>query len=365
MKKQTLFLGITLFSMFFGAGNLIFAPWLGAQAASSGFLALAGFICTAVIAPISVIVIIAPYGSAKAMISRIWKPLGPIFMTIVYLLIGPVIAIPRTASTSMEMWTWLIGDSMISKVVYTVFFFIAALLLALYPGKLKDFLGRLSGPVLLILILLVCLPVLFQTSDMGAAKAPYNQQPFLSGFNEGYQTMDILAAFCFGLIILLNIRESEAGRKNENKTLIHTSLIAGVLLACVYGLLGYTGMVQSQMLQECTNGAQILSMLASSFWGGFSQPLIGMIFLLACCNVCAGLLACCSEYFSLLLPKIPYKAWLVLFAVLDSIVALSSLDSILSWSGTLLTWICPVAVVLLLTGLIHRPKSVSANSDEL
>lgn len=363
MKKQTLFLGITLFSMFFGAGNLIFAPWLGVQASSAGWLALAGFLCTAVVAPISVIVIIAPYGSAKAMISRIWKPLGPIFMTVIYLLIGPVIAIPRTASTSMEMWTWLIGNSMLSRIVFTVCFFIAASLLALYPGKLKDFLGRLSGPVLLVLILMVCIPVLFIPSGSSPAQPPYDQRPFLSGFNEGYQTMDILAAFCFGLIILLNIRESETGRKNETRTLIFTALIAGFLLAAVYGLLAWTGMRQSFALQEYTNGAQILSILASSIWGKFSQPLIGMIFLLACCNVCAGLLACCAEYFSLLIPKAAYRVWLIGFAVLDSIVALSSLDSILSWSGTLLTWICPIAILLLLTGLIHRPKAPKAESE--
>ena len=110
MNRQTLFLGITLFSMFFGAGNLIFSPYMAAQAGALTPAALLGFVITAVVLPVSAIVIIAPYGSASRMISRLWKPLGPVFLTLVYLLIGPCIAIPRTAGTSLEMWTWLIGS---------------------------------------------------------------------------------------------------------------------------------------------------------------------------------------------------------------------------------------------------------------
>lgn len=34
--KNKILIGITLFSMFFGAGNLIFPPFLGAEAGTSG-----------------------------------------------------------------------------------------------------------------------------------------------------------------------------------------------------------------------------------------------------------------------------------------------------------------------------------------
>lgn len=354
MKKQTLFLGITLFSMFFGAGNLIFAPFLGAQAAQNGWMALAGFICTGVLMPLAAVMIIAPYGSAKAMISRIWKPLGPIFMTLVYLLIGPCIAIPRTAGTSMEMWTWLISDTLMARILYSVCFFAAAALLALYPGKLKDILGKVLGPSLLVLILMVCLPVLFRPGVMGAALEPYQSAPFFSGLNEGYQTMDILAAFCFGLIILLNIRQAKM--PDERKALYGAALIAAVLLGAVYTLLAAAGIHQSGILQACSNGAQILSAMAESVYGPASKVLIGLIFLLACGNVCAGLLACCAEYFSLLVPKIGYRIWLIGFAVLGALMACTGLDAILSWSGMILSWICPIAIVLMVTGLVRRPK---------
>ena len=255
MNRQTLFLGITLFSMFFGAGNLIFSPYMAAQAGALTPAALLGFVITAVVLPVSAIVIIAPYGSASRMISRLWKPLGPVFLTLVYLLIGPCIAIPRTAGTSLEMWTWLIGSGWMPRILYTVVFFALASLLALHPGKLKDILGKLLGPALLILILLLCVPVLLHPGNVAQPSAEWADQPFFTGLEEGYQTMDILAAFCFSVVILLNIRQAHL--KNVKRALLFAGLTAGVLLAVVYTLLAVSAMSRSTVLQPLSNGAQI------------------------------------------------------------------------------------------------------------
>ncbi len=280
MNRQTLFLGITLFSMFFGAGNLIFSPYMAAQAGSLTPAALLGFVITAVVLPVSAIVIIAPYGSASRMISRLWKPLGPVFLTLVYLLIGPCIAIPRTAGTSLEMWTWLIGSGWMPRILYTVVFFALASLLALHPGKLKDILGKLLGPALLVLILLLCGPVLLHPGNVAQPSAEWADQPFFTGLEEGYQTMDILAAFCFSVVILLNIRQAHL--KNVKRALLFAGLTAGVLLAVVYTLLAVSAMSRSTVLQPLSNGAQILSAMALETWGSAGQVLCGLIFLLAC-----------------------------------------------------------------------------------
>ena len=44
--KQSLFVGVTLFSMFFGAGNLILPPLVGLQAGAQGIPAMVGFLIT-------------------------------------------------------------------------------------------------------------------------------------------------------------------------------------------------------------------------------------------------------------------------------------------------------------------------------
>lgn len=363
MKKQTLLLGITLFSMFFGAGNLIFSPYMAAQAGTLTPQALQGFALTAVLLPVLAIVIIAPFNSASAMISRLWKPLGPAFVTLVYLLIGPCIAIPRTAGTSCEMWTWLIGTGTAARVLYTLVFFAVAALFALRPGRLKDILGKILGPLLLILILFLCIPVLLHPGQVAQpAPGPWQSQPFLTGLQEGYQTMDILAAFCFSVVILLNIRQMKP--KNETRVLAGAAVTAGILLVTVYALLATAAMSRSASLQSLTNGAQILSAMALDSWGSLGQLLCGLIFLLACCNVCAGLLASCSEYFCELIPAVSYRMWLLLFTAAGILVAITGLDSILSWSGRLLSLICPVAILLLITGLFRRPKPSASPEPE-
>lgn len=353
---KNLSLGITLFSMFFGAGNLIFAPWMGAQAGAQAPLALLGFLATAVILPIFAIITIAPYGSARNMISRIWKPLGPVFMTIVYLLIGPCIAIPRTASTSFEMWIWAFSDSLPARLLYTLAFFGTAWLLARYPGRLKDLLGKVLGPLLIVLVFFVCVPLFFQSGSVAPAALEWSGQPVLAGLNEGYQTMDILAALCFGIVFMINIRASHP--VSEKKTFVISACIAGLLLGSIYTLLTLTAMQHGSAFAGSTNGADILSVMAGLGWGPAGQLLCGLIFLLACLNVCAGLLASCSEYFCLLLPKIRYQIWLGIFAVAGSLAACLGLDSLLALSGAILPWICPIAILFLFSGWIRRPKTL-------
>lgn len=51
-RKQQLLVGFTLFSMFFGAGNLIFPPQLGAQAGVQTWPAMAGLAISAIGLPI-------------------------------------------------------------------------------------------------------------------------------------------------------------------------------------------------------------------------------------------------------------------------------------------------------------------------
>lgn len=336
--------------MFFGAGNLIFSPYMGVQAAGNTPLALAGLILTAVFCPIAAIMIIAPYHSARNLASSLWKPLGPVFMTLVYLLIGPCIAIPRTASTALEMWSWLFSQNWMNY-LFIVVFFICAYFMAKHPGKLKDLLGKILGPLLIGLILFLCIPLLFKPVSQSMPLGAYAASPFLTGLNEGYQTMDILAACCFGTIMLINIKQAHI--ENETSALKKAAFIAGILLTSIYSLLALSTMRQSAYLQDLTNGAQILSAAAQMCWGGFGQILCGLIFLIACLNVCASLIACCAEYFSELIKPLSYENGLILFSVTGILVAVTGLDSILSWSGKLLSIICPLAICILAAGLIR------------
>ena len=102
--KNLLLLGITLFSMFFGAGNLIFPPFLGFEAGTKTLAAFIGFVITAVVFPVLGVVAAARVGGIDKLCEKIHPLFGRIFTLIIYICIGPLLAIPRTAGTSYAMF---------------------------------------------------------------------------------------------------------------------------------------------------------------------------------------------------------------------------------------------------------------------
>ena len=151
-RKSMLLVGFTLFSMFFGAGNLIFPPYLGAQAGSHAWLAFIGFAVSAIGLPVVGVIAVARAGGLSPLASRVHPRFAQVFTLLVYLSIGPCLAIPRTASTSFQMLAPLIGGDATRQLIYSIVFFVAAFLVALHPEKLTSWLGRILCPTLITLI---------------------------------------------------------------------------------------------------------------------------------------------------------------------------------------------------------------------
>ena len=206
--KNLLLVGFTLFSMFFGAGNLIFPPHLGAQAGVNLWPAFAGLAVSAVGLPIAGVVAVARAGGLDKLAGRVHPVFAMVFTILVYLSIGPCLAIPRTASTSFQMLVPLIGGGSGLQLAYSVLFFAAAFLVALQPEKLTNWLGRILCPSLILLIVVLFAGCLAHplAAYYGAPSAEYAALPTVQGILYGYQTMDTLAGLNFGAVIALNIR---------------------------------------------------------------------------------------------------------------------------------------------------------------
>lgn len=357
VKKQVL-VGLTLFSMFFGAGNLIFPPFLGAMAGSHTWAAMAGFALTAVGFPILGVIAVARSNGLTALASRVSPKFAFVFTLLIYLSIGPCLAIPRTASTSFEMAVRpFMGENVrIAQAVYSVLFFGIAFLVALRPDKLTDRLGKILTPCLLVLIAILFAGCLMRPAgEYGIPMGQYAVSPLTKGFLEGYQTMDTIAALNFGLIIALNIRAlgvtSERDIVDET---IKAGMIAGALLLVVYCALAHIGAVTGGSFGQLENGAQALTALAQYLFGLIGMVLLGVIFFIACLNTCIGLLSCCSNYFCTILPRPGYVGWVAIFAVVSMVVSNVGLNRILEISVPVLNAIYPVAIVLIVLALAQK-----------
>ena len=156
--RASLLVGATLFSMFFGAGNLILPPLLGVQAASESVPAIIGFFVAGVGLPVLGIVAVALAGTVRELADRVHPIFSRVFVAAVYLAIGPCLAIPRTSPTAFEMLAPLLPAGVSLDAVrlgFSVVFFAVAYLLAMHPGRLTRFLGRVTGPALIVLVVAV------------------------------------------------------------------------------------------------------------------------------------------------------------------------------------------------------------------
>lgn len=358
-SRQSLFVGITLFSMFFGAGNLIIPPLLGLQAGESVVPAMIGFLITGIGLPMLGIIAVGLAGTIRDLASRVHPVFAHVFVAAIYLSIGPCLAIPRTSSTSFEMFEPLLpaGVSLeMARLAFSVVFFVAAHLLAMRPNALTTLLGRITGPALIILLVFVIGAALLDpASSFEATHATYQNAPAMSGFLTGYQTMDLLASLTFGIIIATNIREfgvrDDAGLTRE---VSRAGVFAGLLMGIIYCGLAIVGVNMAADLPNATNGAEILAASAGAHFGTAGTVIVATIFLLACLNVCIGLISCCGAYFADEFPRVPYRMWALGFAVFSCVVSNFGLDAILTFSVPLLNALYPMAIVLVVTGMMHK-----------
>ncbi len=359
-KKSLLVVSVMLFALFFGAGNLIFPPFLGQNAGENTLPAMIGFLATAVVLPVLGVVVVARFDGLEKLGKQVGARFALVFTVLIYLSIGPGLGIPRAASVPFEMAVapYLPEGSnpALWMAAYSLGFFLIALWLCLNPGKLVNRIGRVLTPSLLLLLVVLFAAFLFRGKvDVAKAQEAYQKAPFLKGFTEGYNTMDTIAALNFGLVIATTLESF--GLKEKKDRLHHTVLagvFAGAILALVYIMLSYMGMCSSGVYEIQENGAWTLRCIVYQVFGTPGAVLLAAIFTLACLTTCVGLINSISQFFSTLFKKVSYRQWVCVITFFSFLVCNLGLNAILSISIPVLNAIYPVAIVLIVLGLSHR-----------
>lgn len=360
-KKNLFFVGLMLFCMFFGAGNLIFPPFLGQQSGTNSLIAFAGFIISAVGLPVIAVVVVAKAKGLSSLASHISPVFAIVFTVLIYLSIGPFLGIPRTGSLAFQMGlapflTKSLGKSMVPLFLYTLVYFGICYWLSLTPSKLVDRLGKVLTPILLILIAGIFVCSIFKPiGNFAMPKGEYASFPFFKGFSEGYMTMDAIAALNFGIVIATTLKQM--GVKKEKDLVAYSTkagLIAGFFLIVIYAMLTYLGASSRNISLNAETGAEILTAVSNYLFGSYGSLILGITFALACLTTAVGLITSCSEYFVALNSKISYKAWVGILSVSSLIFANVGLAKILAISVPVLNAIYPMAIVLMLLFLSNN-----------
>ena len=357
-KKDLITFGLMMFSIYFGAGNLIFAPVLGQAAGENTFVAMLGFMTTGIGLPLLGITAIALCGGDYAPLIR--KRTSPWFaavlLVLLYLIIGPLFAMPRSGAVSFEIGIrpFLSADNIaLGQLIYTAIFFSAAHYLALTPSKIVDRVGKILTPALLIVLLILFVRA-FQMplGDILPATGNYIDAPFAQGFQDGYQTMDLLASIGIGALVANAIRlRGVTDSRAIGLTCLCSGLMTVILMTTVYGSLAYLGATSTAVLSHSENGGQLLSN-AVGFFGAGGNLLLAVIIGLACLTTTCGINSSAAMYFNRLFDgRITYERLLLLFNFVSFAISNIGLTQIIAITIPFLIAIYPLVIVFVIISL--------------
>jgi branched-chain amino acid:cation transporter, LIVCS family len=352
-------IGVMLFALFFGAGNLIFPAQLGQNAGDQLWPAIIGFLITGVGLPLLGIMAMSLSGSRdlQQLAGRVTPAYGIFFTVLLYLTIGPFFAAPRTGTVAYEVGVAPFlgeGASQSGLLVFTILFFTATLLFSLYPAKIVQSVGKILAPALVILLGILLITAVFNPmGEPGNPQGAYQNGAFVQGFLEGYNTMDALASLVFGIIVIKAIRSMGI---TSTKGILQSTAKAGVvaitLLGAIYVGIAYLGAASVEVVGLASTGGPVLSSAVSHYFGSVGSLLLAVLIILACLTTAIGLTISCAEYFHTLLPKFSYKTLVVFFAGATFIIANFGLANIISFSIPVLMFLYPLAIVLMLLAFL-------------
>ena len=360
-KNAFIAIGLMLFALFFGAGNLIFPPYLGQQAGTNTIPAMVGFLITGCGLPLLGVVSVGWSGkNLQGMGARVAPWYGIFMVAAISLTIGPFFAIPRTCSTSYEMSVVPILGSFgqAGLFVYSLLFFALTWWLSVSPSKLVDRVGKLLTPIML--VLLFALFAAYVAAPMGEWQAPAAAKygdaasAFSSGFIEGYNTMDGLAGLLFGILVVDAVRLT--GRTDPHAIAgdtLRSGVVAMFFMCIIYVFLGFIGASSVVPLGMQENGAPLLVGSMNWYFGAAGPLLLSVIVLLACLTTSIGLVASVSALFHALVPSVSTKTFVTVFSLLSCGIANFGLTTIIKAAVPVLVFLYPLTVALIILTFLN------------
>ncbi|GAY72492.1 branched-chain amino acid transport system II carrier protein [Lentilactobacillus kosonis] len=358
--KNYIIIGSLLFGMFFGAGNLIFPIHLGQLAGSNWLAAGFGFLLTGTILPLLAIIAISVTQSSG--IYELAKPIGKRYATAFMLLIcatlGPLFAMPRTATvpfqvgfashvneSSQSLWLW----------GYTLIFFGITYWASRKPTNIMNTVGKLLNPVFLILLAIIfgfALSRPIQGNNQVVPAVGYDHGALLNGFIQGYNTMDCIAGLLFGITVVAAVKGLGIKSPKEISMATLKSGLLGIgLEAVIYVGLIWLGSTSLTMYKPSVDGGIAFNQIANHYLGFGGQIMLAIMVTLTCLTTAVGLAVSFSDALHKKFPSISYRTFNMIAIGFSFAFANVGLDTIIAWSMPMLMFLYPLAITLIILSI--------------
>ncbi|QTE21271.1 branched-chain amino acid transport system II carrier protein [Polaribacter cellanae] len=349
--KEIWIAGFALFSLFFGAGNLILPPSLGANAGADWWIVVLGFVLTAVTIPI---LAIFAHAKLQGTLYDFGKKVSPLFSTIYCLLIYSIaIAIPspRTAAVTHEMTMQPFFET--TPLLTSIIYFVLVFIFASNRSKIIGLIGKFLTPII-VLILLIIIGISFFTSS-GTVNPSTFKMPFVDGILEGYQTFDAIGGVVVGAVIIISLNYSSHTTFEAKRKLIRKAgFIAGTGLLLIYGGLILSGSLFSSTFVEGASRTEILSSLSTQTLGYLGTTFLSVLVALACFTTAVGIVTGTADYIKGICndSKKAYIITAAIASIIGIIVGSYQVDFIITLAVPALMFLYPITIVLILLNIV-------------
>lgn len=349
--RELLVTAFALFSLFFGAGNLILPPQLGFRAGPDWWIVSLGFALSAVFIAI---LGIRAHARLQGTLYDFGIKVSPVF-SLIYCYVVYAIAIslpsPRTASVTHEMAIAPLFD--ISPLATSFIYFGLVLIFALNRNKILDVIGKLMTPAILIILLLIILVVILNRPfDFGT---PNLENPFSYSILEGYQTFDAIGAVVVGGVIIVSVNlKNSRSYVQKRKLIANAGWLAGLTLFLVYaGLMISGGLLQTSFEQDISR-TQLLQELSRFALGNTGRGIFSVLVGLACFTTAVGIVTGTADFVSSRFrdSRKVYVVTAIVGSLLGVLMGQLEVGRIIDIALPALMFIYPITIVLILLNAI-------------
>jgi branched-chain amino acid:cation transporter, LIVCS family len=351
--------GLAMFSMFFGAGNLIFPLLIGKSVGGTVWFAISGLALTAVIVPfLGLAAMVLFQADYHRFFGRLGKVPGALLLLLLQLILGPFGVIPRLVTLMHAM----AGQYLFDMPLVWFSILAAAIIFgcSFKRQRLIGFLGAVLTPILLLSLAALVFFGLTESSSLNSISPPPGDS-FLQGLFGGYNTMDLIAAFLFATVVLPHFQKetdlegSTQGRRSLLKKVVISSLIAASLLFLTYVGLCLVSAYHGGVLDAAYPQEQLLGAIAVKLLGPGGGALATVAIVTACLTTAMTLSSIFADYLrkDLCKEKISPTFALILTLATTTLFANLGFGGIAAFLGPILQIVYPGLILLAVLNLVH------------
>lgn len=355
--------GFALFSMFFGAGDLIWPLILGGNMGDKNLFAMLGLLITGVSLPLLGLLSMMLFdGDYRAFFGRLGKVPSVILIFIIQAILGPIGSIPRLITLSYATLKPYLPED-ITLLAFSILACFGVLCFTLKKQRVIDLLGLVLTPILIISLGFILILGFMNPPDAFHV-AISHQNAFKEGLSVGYNTLDLIASFIFAPLVLSHFRSENVEtdldpiqqKRNIFKKMLKASLLAAVLLSMMFVGLTFVASYYTPFLTEGHVPEARLSEVSLYLLGPTGSIFSCIAVAMACLTTAIPLTSICADYIKNDLMKSQKGDLIPLLITLGISAAIANLGftGIANMLSPILQILCPGLIVLSILNIAYR-----------